>query len=66
MKGGTTLLRERYWMELESSEGDRGTELSSGDSEVTNHINHGNQITRLGRRDRHQEVAAQKWEGCER
>ena len=55
MKGGTTLLGEQYWMELESSEGDRGMELSSGDSEVANHINCGNQITRSGRRDQPQQ-----------
>ena len=51
MKGGTTLLGEWYQMGLESSEGDRGTELSSGDLKVMNYINRGNQITRLGRRD---------------
>ena len=51
MKGGTKLLREWYQMELESSEGDRGMELSSGDLKVANLINCGNQITRLGRRD---------------
>ena len=52
-------------MELESSEGDRGMELSSGDSRVVNRINRGNQNTRLGRRDQHQEVAVWKWEGRE-
>ena len=42
MKGGTILLGEWYWMESESSEGDRGTGLSSGDPKVANHINRGN------------------------
>ena len=64
-KGGTILLGEWFRTESESSEGDRGTGLSSGDPKVANCINHGNQITRLGRRDRHREVAAQKWEGRE-
>ena len=64
-KGGTILLGERYQTESESSEGDRGTGLSSGDLKVANHINCGNQIARLGRRDRHQEVVARKWEGRE-
>ena len=50
-KGGTILLGEWYQTESESSEGDRGTELSSGDSEVVNCINCGNWITRSGRRD---------------
>ena len=64
-KGGTILLGERYQMELESSEGDRGTGLSSGDPKVANRINRGNRITRLGRRDQHREVAARKREGRE-
>ena len=63
MKGGTILLREWYQMESESSEGDRGTGLSSGDPKVANRINRGNWIARLGRRDQHWEVAAWKWEG---
>ena len=50
-KGGTILLGEWYQMELESSEGDRGTGLSSGDPKVANRINRGNWITGLGRRD---------------
>ena len=65
MKGGTILLGEWYRMELESSEGDRGMGLSSGDPKVVNCINHGNQIARLGRRDQHQEVTVQKREGHE-
>ena len=64
-KGGTTLLGERYRTESESSEGDRGTELSSGDPKVTNRINRENRIARLGRRDQHREVAARKREGRE-
>ena len=51
MKGGTILLGEQYRTESESSEGDRGTGLSSGDPKVANSINRGNQIARLGRRD---------------
>ena len=65
MKGGTILLREWYWTESESSEGNRGTGLSSGDPKVASCINCGNWITGLGRRDRHREVTARKWEGCE-
>ena len=64
-KGGTILLGEWYQTESESSEEDRGTGLSSGDPKVANRINRGNRIARLGRRDRHQEVMAQKWEGRE-
>ena len=51
MKGGTILLRGWNWTESESSEGDRGTGLSSGDPKDANSINHGNRIARLGRRD---------------
>ena len=65
MKGGSILLGEQYWTELESSEGDRETRLSSGDPKVTNRINCGNWIARLGRRDRHREVAVRKREGRE-
>ena len=50
-KGGTILLGEWYWTESESSKGDRGTGLSSGDPKVTNRINRGKRIARLGRRD---------------
>ena len=51
MKGGTILLGEQYRMESESSEGDRGMGLSSGDPKVANCVNRGNWITRLERRD---------------
>ena len=51
MKGGTILLGEQYRMESESSEGDRGMGLSSGDPKVANCVNCGNWITRLERRD---------------
>ena len=64
-KGGTILLGEQYRMELESSEGDRGMGLSSGDPKVANCINRGNWIARLGRRDQHWEVTVRKQEGCE-
>ena len=64
-KGGTILLGERYRMESESSERDRGTGLSSGDPKVVNRINRGNWIARLGRRDRHREVMVRKQEGRE-
>ena len=63
-KGGTILLRGRNQTESESSEGDRGMGLSSGDPKVANSINRGNQIARLGRRDRHREVVVRKQEGC--